>query len=162
MQRRPVLGTITIATSARKLRNRWVSAPIISIAPCLLTGVTFAKPPAYPSPNNLNPIQSPKGISPKWKLVWEDTFSGHDLNRSHWITIMHWAGAEGLHYHNSQYLSYATTKDIVVNHGILHLLTRNQTIHGTSPTGTFHYTEGMINSYSKFSRTYGYFEIYAR
>lgn len=75
---------------------------------------------------------------------------------------MHWAGAEGLHYHNAQYLSYATRGDVVVKDGILHLLTRKQTVHGTSPVGVFHFTEGMINSYQKFYRSYGYFEIDAK
>jgi beta-glucanase (GH16 family) len=97
-----------------------------------------------------------------WKPAWSDEFNGHGLNGNNWSVGLAWTGADGTNrYFGSQNLSYITDNNIVVNGGMLHLLTQKQDV--TNPSGTvFHYTEGYISTANKVSMTYGYVEIRAQ
>jgi beta-glucanase (GH16 family) len=97
-----------------------------------------------------------------WKLVFNDEFSGGELDVAKWNTTMAFAGIHGPRYHNEFYLSYTMDDDIIVGDDVLRLRTERRTVEGAEAPGKFEYTQGLVTSHDKFSFTHGYIEIRAK
>lgn len=100
--------------------------------------------------------------SANWKLVWSDEFNGNHLDSSKWNIGLPWTGTDGTNLNQgSGTINYISPQDVSVSGGMLHLMTRQQTV--TGPDGTqFNYTGGFINSDNKFQMFSGYVEIRAQ
>lgn len=75
---------------------------------------------------------------------------------------MPWNGADGTNLdQGAGSISYVSPQDVSVSGGMLHLLTRQQSV--TAANGTrFNYTAGFISSYQKFEMSSGYVEMRAQ
>ena len=99
-------------------------------------------------------------------LVFDDEFDGSSIDTTKWnVGTLPFGGYKGsTHYHNTQYGSYIEPQNSYQSDGVLNLTTDDVPV--TDPDvpaiGTIPYTEGMIQSKDKFSRTGGYFEICAK
>lgn len=107
-----------------------------------------------------------QGVDGNRTLAFDDEFDGNAIDTSKWnVGVLPFGGYKGsTHYHNTQYGSYIQAQNSVVHNGELDLITNNVPV--TDPDvaaiGTIPYTEGMIHTKDKFSRTGGYFEICAK
>lgn len=92
--------------------------------------------------------------SPKnWTLVWEDTFSGKDINASNWNVAHNFT-------HGDQELQLYMADDAYVEDGNLVLRTRkNPTMHGKK---LYNWTSAWVDTRSKVFHLYGRFEIRAK
>lgn len=99
-------------------------------------------------------------------LAFDDEFSSDTIDTSKWTAgSLPFGGLNGsTHYHNRQYGSYILDENAHVHDGTLDLIANNVPV--TNPDvpsiGTIPYTEGMVHTKNKFSRTGGYFEICAK
>lgn len=97
-----------------------------------------------------------------WRLAWSDEFNGNHLNGNTWSVGLPWSGPDGTNLdQGSGSISYISPADVMVSGGMLHLLTRQQTVAGANGQ-QFNYTAGFISSYGKFQMTYGYVEMRAQ
>ena len=97
-----------------------------------------------------------------YQLVFQDEFSGGDLDRAKWNTTMAFAGRQGGRYHNTSYLHYLLDDDILLGGGFLQLRASKREVQGDDPPGKFDYSAGLISSHDKFAFKYGYIEIRAK
>ncbi len=97
-----------------------------------------------------------------WKLVWHDEFDGDGLDEAKWSIGLSWVGDDGTNrHHNNQYASCIADDDVVVSGGTLKLLTHRREV--PNPRGgTYHFTEGLIQTDGKYRGGYGYYEMRAR
>lgn len=99
-------------------------------------------------------------------LAFDDEFSSGTIDTSKWTAgSLPFGGLNGsTHYHNRQYGSYILPENAQVHDGTLDLIANDIPV--TDPDvpsiGTIPYTEGMVHTKNKFSRTGGYFEICAK
>ncbi|WP_329136425.1 glycoside hydrolase family 16 protein [Streptomyces sp. NBC_01476] len=96
-------------------------------------------------------------------LAFDDEFDSGAIDTAKWnVGTLPFGGYKGsTHYHNTQYGSYVKAANSTVRHGTLNLTTDDVPV--TAPDvpaiGTIPYTEGMVHTKDKFSRTGGYFEM---
>jgi uncharacterized repeat protein (TIGR01451 family) len=97
-------------------------------------------------------------------LAFDDEFNGDSVDTTKWTTgTLPFGGVGGsTHYHNAQYGSYILPENVTESDGDANLIANNVPVTVTDPVGTFNYTEGMMHTKGKFSRTGGYFEICAK
>ncbi len=99
-------------------------------------------------------------------LAFDDEFDAGTIDATRWtVGALPFSGLNGsTHYHNRQYGSYVLPENAKADDGVLDLIANNVPV--TDPDvpsiGTIPYTEGMIHTKGKFSRTGGYFEICAK
>ncbi len=84
-----------------------------------------------------------------WELVWEDDFSGTDLDQSKWNVLLREQSK-----HNE--LQYYLPDEVYVENGMLRLRSRIRKF------GSQEYTSGRLDTKNKFSPVYGRFEIRGR
>jgi len=103
---------------------------------------------------------------PARSLVFDDEFNSDTIDASKWTTgALPFGGLNGsTHYHNRQYGSYILPQNLIVKEGVASLMANNVPV--TDPDvpsiGTIPYSEAMMHTKGKFSRTGGYFEICAK
>src|SRR5688572_10120635 len=94
----------------------------------------------------------------RWKLLWHDEFTGDALDTAKWKIGLPWRGTDGDgRHHNNQYASYIVDHNVVVEGGVLKLLTRREDVTARN-LRKFHYTEGLITTAHSFRHRYGYWE----
>jgi beta-glucanase (GH16 family) len=94
----------------------------------------------------------------RWKLLWHDEFTGDALDAGKWKIGLPWRGTDGDgRHHNNQYASYIADHNVVVEGGVLKLLTRREDVTARN-LRKFHYTEGLITTAHSFRHRYGYWE----
>jgi uncharacterized repeat protein (TIGR01451 family) len=107
-----------------------------------------------------------KGTAPDTSrtLAFDDEFDGNTVDSTKWTRdSLPFAGYQGsTHYHNTQYGSYILPDNLTQHDGVVDLQTNNVPYTATDPAQTFKYTEAMMHTKGKFSRTGGYFEICAK
>ncbi|HCW54802.1 MAG TPA: endo-1,3(4)-beta-glucanase [Clostridium sp.] len=97
-------------------------------------------------------ITSPQ-VEKKWNLVWEDDFSGDELNKEYWNYETHEPG-----WVNNELQEYTDSKDnIFVKDGNLVLKAIK-----TEKDGKEYYTSGKVTTQNKKTFKYGKFEIKAK
>lgn len=98
-----------------------------------------------------------------WSQTFGDEFDSTTLDASKWNTYMDFPGRNGKYQHNSNYLSYALDKNIILDGGgTLKLRANKETVVGTDPVGTWEYSQGFIASHDKFYQRQGYWEVCAK
>jgi beta-glucanase (GH16 family) len=105
---------------------------------------TPAGPAAGPSPT---PDNSPTTNA---TLVFDEEFSGTQLNTSNWATEYRWGPT------NDPELQYYSPDALELSNGVLRIKADRRSMGGMD------YTSGMIASYDRFTFTYGYVEIRAK
>ena len=93
-----------------------------------------------------------------WKLLWHDEFHGNALDANTWKIGLPWKGSDGEgRHHDDRYASYIVDHNVLVEGGVLKLLTRREDV--VDKRGrTFHYTQGLITTAHSFRHAYGYWE----
>jgi beta-glucanase (GH16 family) len=105
---------------------------------------------------------------PNYVKVWEDTFSGTQLDSANWTVGCKGAngdltpGAAGQYLLNTGYDSYITAEDVYVSGGNLYLRNQKRNYVGTDPAGNYNYTTGWIQSMHKVYFNKGYVEFRAQ
>jgi beta-glucanase (GH16 family) len=101
---------------------------------------------------------------PSRTLAFDDEFTTDTVDPTKWTRdALPFGGYQGsTHYHNTQYGSYIIPENLTQHDGLADLQTNNVPITPTDPPLTFKYTEAMMHTKGKFSRTGGYFEICAK
>lgn len=106
----------------------------------------------------------------KWKLTFEDQFSGTSLDQKKWITAYYWGKA----LMNDSYSlegekQYYSPANIEVRDSVLRIITRKEEIEGKvwNPQWGFRkqkfkYTSGLISTGQSFRQKYGRFEAKVR
>ncbi len=84
------------------------------------------------------------------RLIFDEEFSGDQLNRSYWSTEYSWGPI------NEPELQYYSPDALHVQDGILRITAEKR------PTGGMPYSSGMIASFDRFTFVYGYVEMRAR
>ncbi|MDG5786355.1 glycoside hydrolase family 16 protein [Evansella sp. AB-P1] len=84
-----------------------------------------------------------------WELIWQDEFEFKELNKDKW-NVENWAAEK-----NNE-LQFYTPNNVVVEDGILNLLSKRESYNGRE------YTSGAIHSKDKFSFRYGKVEMRAK
>src|SRR4051812_5829310 len=120
----------------------------------------FAQPTTAPStaPSTLADESFLTIPGDQWKLSFDDEFDGDALDTTKWSIGLPWHGDDGEgRHHNDQYLSYIMDHNVVVEGGMLKLLTRREDV--TAKNGrVFHFTEGLVTTHNSFWQRYGYSE----
>ena len=94
----------------------------------------------------------------EWKLLWHDEFDGDALDAGKWKIGLPWRGSDGEgRHHDDRYASYIMDHNVVVEGGVLKLLTRREDAKDAKGR-TFHFTQGLITSAHSFRHRYGYWE----
>ncbi len=92
-----------------------------------------------------------------WKMTFSDEFNGNSLDAKKWTSALPWGwnGESGGNGSNGELQSYLP-KAVTVSNGFLNLTAYKQanSLHGYN----WQYYSGMVQSYNKFSQTYGYYE----
>lgn len=95
------------------------------------------------------PAAEPSAAPGKWKLVWQDEFSGRQLSTKKWNVLIREQSK-----HNE--LQYYVPDEAYLERGCLRLRSR------VRDYGAQHFTSGRVDTSGKFAPTYGRFEIRAR
>ena len=127
-------GTATITA---KHRNTTAQAVVTVTAPAT-------------SPPIESPVQ-PTGPAGNWRLIFQDEFSGADLDVGRWNTSHLWGSA----IINNELQNYSA-ENVIVSNGTLQLKAERRSSGGQP------YTSGMIASWGKFAMTYGVVEARIR
>jgi beta-glucanase (GH16 family) len=123
----------------------------------LLAASVFGAEPTT-APSSLDAASFLTSAGKDWHLTFNDEFTGNALDQTKWSIGLPWGGTDGTgRHHNDQYASYVMDHNIVVEGGVLKLLTRREDV--TAKNGrVFHFTEGLITTAKNFRQQYGYFE----
>ncbi|HYO08664.1 MAG TPA: family 16 glycosylhydrolase [Tepidisphaeraceae bacterium] len=137
----------------------WLASASITLAQATrpaAAAAAAADPP--PPPDLAGATFLTSGDGTRWKLVWNDEFSGQALDRDKWSIGLPWGGTDGTgRHHNEQYASYILDHNIAVDSGALKLLTRREDVVDKKGR-TFHFTQGLITTAKSFRHRYGYWE----
>jgi len=91
-----------------------------------------------------------------WTLTFDDEFDGSALNSAIWTKGMRWAGVI-----NNELQGYVP-ENVTVGGGYCTITTEKRTVQNTDMTGykgqTMSYASGCLQTYNKWTQTYGYFE----
>lgn len=131
---------------------------VMALIGCAKTSGPSQKPISAKAPPTLRHATFLTTPGDGWKLIWHDEFTGNALDANKWKIGLPWRGTDGQgRHHDDRYLSYIADHNVVVEGGVLKLLTRREDV--TARNGrTFHYTEGLITSAASFRHRYGYWE----
>lgn len=97
------------------------------------------------------PTATAAGTKPdaSWQRIWSDEFNGHRLNRHNW-------NAENIASPRNNELEYYIPRNAVVHDGHLSLISKHEAYGGQD------YTSAAVDTYQKFSFTYGKVVIRAK
>jgi beta-glucanase (GH16 family) len=138
----PLNGLVGMSTPTKDALQANLS--VIDVA----TVITESRPESAPVETNLALTSTPpfRGA----KLIFDDEFSGDQLDTSYWTTEYRWGRT------NEPELQYYSPDAIQVEDGILRITADANQMEGMD------YTSGMIASYDRFTFTYGYLEMRAK
>ncbi|MGH9103183.1 MAG: family 16 glycosylhydrolase [Acidimicrobiales bacterium] len=122
-------------------------------APAGSPGSRGGSGPAGTSASATLPVGGPPG---PWKLAFDSTFSGSQLDTSKWSTCYPWGDCTN---RGNDELEWYTPANIQVGGGSLSLVAERQPVQ--TRYGPFPYTSGLIQSDGHFDFTYGYAEMRA-
>ena len=97
-------------------------------------------------PQPVNPVEPtrPVGQTGDWQLVFEDDFTGSELDTDNWVTC-HWWNDEGCTIASNDELEWYRPDNVFLRDGKLVLSARKESV--TAPDGReFAYTSGMVST----------------
>lgn len=126
---------------------------VVFVGLVALTGLAFASANGWAAPGARSFTQPvPHGVSGKWKLVFDDEFSGNHLNTSKWYATCPWAPRSGLCANDDGSVSCEDPHNVSVSGGHLVLTARRQRTR-CAGLGKAAYTGAWIDTYHKGSPT---------
>jgi beta-glucanase (GH16 family) len=130
-------------------------------APTTTTPAPTTTTPAPPSGPNCGGVNPVKANGTPWTCTFDDEFSGTTLDSTKWIPIN--SAASGNNGGGACFVS--TPNNISQANGVLTLTARQEAAPFLCPTPsggfTTSYTTGEVATYTKFSQTYGRFDVRA-
>jgi beta-glucanase (GH16 family) len=144
----------------RHLRRLGGAVVVTAAIAALLTAAPAEAARQPPAPNCGTKILKPSGSS--WTCTFVDNFDGYKLDTGKWFVQL----TDGSGFGGGGDCFVNTANNVSVGNGVLSLTTRKEATPFTcrSPYGNFttSWTSGMVSTYTKFSQTYGRFEIRAK
>ena len=135
----PILKTIRIRHNSHSARLSFVAFLLLAISTFFLVS-SFVLTPA---------VTVRAGGGPGWKQIFNDDFNSFDSTK--WDKCYWWMTDGGCTSANGE-LEWYQSDDAYVTNGMLQLKAERRSVNGHE------YTSGMIDSYHKFTFTYGYME----